>query len=71
MTENTPTAMALLQGRASACSGRLTYTYINTGQRFYGIWMQDGRFYFPMTLATGKIVICSGGSDEFGPIIED
>jgi hypothetical protein len=71
MSENRPTAMALLQGWAAACSGRLTETYIFIGQRFYGHWMQDGRFYFPMTQPSGKIVICSGGPHEFGPIIED
>mgnify|MGYP007071625177 FL=1 len=71
MTENTPTAMALMQGWAANCYGRLTDTYIKIGQRFYGIWMQDGRFYFPMTQPSGKIVICSGGPHEFGPIIED
>lgn len=71
MSENQPTAMALLQGWAANASGRLTETYIFIGQRFYGIWMQDGRFYFPMTQSNGKIVICSGGPHEFGPIIED
>lgn len=71
MSSNQPTAMALLQGWASDVTGRLYSAYIEIGQRFYGHWMQDGRFYFPMTLPSGKIVICSGGTHEFGPIIED
>jgi len=65
-----PTAMALRGGYATKANGHLSRTAISTGQRFYGTWMQDGRFYYPMTQPDGKIVICAGGTNEFGPIVE-
>lgn len=71
MSDNQPTAMALLNTRAMTASGIPTAEPIKTGERFYGHWMQDGRFYYPMTQKDGSVVICAGGKYEFGPIIED
>jgi len=67
---NEPTAMALRSGWAVKANGHLSKSVIQIGQRFYGAWMQDGRFYYPMTQPDGKIVICAGGENEFGPIVE-
>jgi len=71
MSDNQPTAMALIHGPSVTTRGIPTATPIRPGQRFYGHWMQDGRFYYPMTQKDGSIVICAGGKYEFGPIIED
>jgi hypothetical protein len=71
MSNHQPTAMALRDGFAVQAGGGLSKSFVQTGQRFYGIWMQDGRFYFPMTQPDGSIVVCVGGVFEFGPIIEE
>lgn len=71
MSSNQPTAMCLEDGFALTAGRVLLSLPIKTGERFYGVWMQDGRFYYPMSHPDFGIVICVGGSYHFGPIIEE
>ena len=64
-------AMCLRDQFARGVAGNRLGQKVKTGERFYGTWMQDGRFYYPMSQPDGGVVICSGGTDEFGPIIEE
>ncbi len=62
-------AMSLANQSMRNLSG--SSNYVTTGERLYGIWMQDGNFYFPMSQRDGKTAVYFGGRSQFGPIVED